>query len=223
MYEVKRISKKTANDAVSAIHYSKRLGIFWEGFGLYESGTIIGVVCYGQPSAPIQKHSFTNRDFRLYELTRLIIDVGKHNAASFLISHSLNMLSSKPCAVVSYADSSYGHSGIVYQSTNWIYTGGTLSHDHLYIVDGIPMHPTSIRDKFKITAIKAWAVENNIKTIRPSLKHRYFYAVGNRKQKKDIISKLKYKIVKEYPKSEKTLYEQVLKIQDTISKELFTH
>ena len=169
MYTVKKIDKKTANEIIPKIHYSKKLGIFWEGFALYENDKIIGVVCYGQPSASIQKHCFLERNFRLYELTRLVVDGGKKNAASFLISHSLKMLSQQPCAVISYADSSHGHAGIVYQSTNWIYTGGTVSHDHLYIIDGVLMHPTSVQDKFKITSVKKWAKDNNIQTIKPDI------------------------------------------------------
>jgi len=216
MYTVKKIDKKTANEIIPKIHYSKKLGIFWEGFALYENDKIIGVVCYGQPSASIQKHCFLERNFRLYELTRLVVDGGKKNAASFLISHSLKMLSQQPCAVISYADSSHGHAGIVYQSTNWIYTGGTVSHDHLYIIDGVLMHPTSVQDKFKITSVKKWAKDNNIQTIKPDIKHRYFYFIGNKKQKKEMISKLKYKIIKEYPKCEKKMYNQKYCVEEAL-------
>jgi hypothetical protein len=121
---VKKIDKKIADRVVSKRHYSRRLGIFWEGFGLFEGSVLLGVVCFGQPSPPIQKHAFKNRDFRLYELTRLVVDEEVKNGASFLISHSIKQLSQRPCAIVSYADSMHGHCGIVYQATNWLYTGG---------------------------------------------------------------------------------------------------
>ena len=93
---VKKISKAIADSVVSKKHYSKSLGIFWEGFGLYKDDILIGVCCFGQPSASIQKHSFQDRDFRLYELTRLVVDAGHQNAASFLISQSIKMLKEKP-------------------------------------------------------------------------------------------------------------------------------
>jgi hypothetical protein len=204
---VKKITKEVANSVVSKKHYSRRLGIFWEGFGLFKNDVLIGVCCFGQPSAPIQKYSFKDRNFRLYELTRLVVDSGHKNAASFLISQAIEMLKEKPCAIVSYADSAFGHSGIVYQATNWLYTGATVSHDSLYVIDGVPTHAMTIRDKYKITNPSEWAKENNISKIKPSQKHRYFYFVGSKNQKKSMREKLTYEVVSKYPKSEKTYYD----------------
>jgi len=204
---VKPITKKIANAVVSNKHYSRRLGIFWEGFGLFKDDILIGVCCFGQPSAPIQKYAFKNRDFRLYELTRLVVDSGHKNAASFLISQSLKLLSNKPCAIISYADSAHGHSGIVYQATNWIYTGSTISHDKLYVVGGIPTHPITLRDKYGITNPTEWAIKNNIERISPKPKHRYFYFVGDKNEKKRMRSMLEYAEISNYPKSAKTTYD----------------
>lgn len=203
---VKPVSKSIADLVISNKHYSKKLGIFWEGFGLFNNDKLIGVCCFGQPSAPIQKYAFKDRNFRLYELTRLVVDNGIPNAASFLISQSIKMLKEKHCAIISYADSAHGHSGIVYQATNWIYTGSTVSHDCLYLVDGNPTHPMTLRDKFGITKPAEWAKKNNIIKIKPMPKHRYFYFVGSKKQKKQIKSALNYLIVSEYPKCQKSLY-----------------
>jgi hypothetical protein len=204
---VKRIDKSLADSVVSNKHYSKRLGIFWEGFGLFQEDKLIGVCCFGQPSAPIQKHAFKDRNFRLYELTRLVVDDGLQNAASFLISQSIKMLKERFCAIISYADSAHGHSGIVYQATNWIYTGATVSHDNLYLVNGVPTHPMTLRDKLGITKPAVWAKENNITKIKPLPKHRYFFFVGSKKQKKQMKNSLSYPTIVDYPKSEKKLYD----------------
>lgn len=205
--EVRPILKSTANAVVSNKHYSRTLGIFWEGFGLYKNNELIGVCCFGQPSAAIQKHAFVDRDFRLYELTRLVVDRGHKNAASFLISQSLKKLKNvSKCAVISYADSAHGHSGKVYQASNWLYTGATVSHDHLYMVDGEKMHPMTLRDKLGITSPSKWAKENNIQKIKPSPKHRYFYILGGKKDKKEILTKLRYPFNIAYPYQEETSY-----------------
>lgn len=204
-FKVVKIDKKTADMFVVNKHYSKRASIFWDGYGLVENGKIEGVVVYGQPSPATQKHAFKDRDFRLYELSRLVIQTKSKNAASFLISNSLKMLE-KPCAVVSFADTEYSHCGIVYQATNWIYTGSTVSHDHLYLVDGKRVHAMTLRDR-GITNPKTWAKENNIETVKPSPKHRYFYAVGNHKQKKDMLSKLIYPVIQTYPKCNQNRYD----------------
>jgi hypothetical protein len=203
---VKRIDKSIADLIISNKHYSKRLGIFWEGFGLFNDNKLIGVCCFGQPSAPIQKYAFKDRDFRLYELTRLVVDNDVKNAASFLISQSTKMLKERFCAIISYADSAHGHSGIVYQATNWLYTGATVSHDSLYLIDGVATHPMTLRDKFGITKPAIWAKENNIQKIKPMPKHRYFFFVGSKKQKKQMKASLNYEIISNYPKSDKKYY-----------------
>lgn len=133
--EVIPCTKAICEQFVVAKHYSKRASIFWAGFALVENGHIEGVAVYGQPSPPIQKHAFRDRDFRLYELCRVVVQTKTKNAASFLVAGSLKLLPA-PCAVVSYADMEQGHCGIIYQATNWLYTGSTKSHDKLYLVDG---------------------------------------------------------------------------------------
>jgi hypothetical protein len=214
MFEVISCDKSTCDKWVSTKHYSRRPSIFWNGFCLVIDGKIEGVIVYGQPSAPIQKHAFADRDFRLYELTRLVVQTKEKNAASYLISHSLKMLE-RPCAVVSYADTAHGHCGIVYQATNWIYTGATISHDKLYMVDGKLLHPMTLRDR-GITSPMKWAKENNIEVVKPKEKHRYFYLCGSKVQCKSMTRKLKYGVVEKYPKLEKTLYDDGENICDYV-------
>jgi len=205
--KVIKIDKKTANEWVSKKHYRRTLGIFWEGFALVINGNIEGVVCYGQPSAPIQKYSFIDRSFRLYELTRLVVQTKEKNACSFLIANSLKMLKEKHSAVISYADSSVNHCGIVYQATNWIYTGEVTAHDKFYVVNGEKLHPTTIKDRYGITSPTKWAKENNIEMVKPMPKHRYFYLKGSKREKRKMISQLKYEAIDKYPKCEKSRYD----------------
>lgn len=186
-------------------HYSRRPSIFWAGFGLVIDDLIQGVVVYGQPSPPIQRHAFRDREFKLYELARLVVQTTERNAASFLIGQSLRMLEPH-CAVVSYADSEWGHCGIVYQATNWLYTGATVSHDHMYIVDGVRTHPMTLRER-GITDPKRWARENGVATAKPLQKHRYFYLRGSRRQVKDMKAALSYPVLPDYPKGDKQTYD----------------
>ncbi len=202
---VVRIEKDAADRFVTAKHYSRRPSIFWAGFGLVIDGKIEGVAVYGQPSPPIQRHAFRDRDFQLYELARVVVQTEERNAASLLVGRSLQMLN-RPCAVVSYADSEWGHAGIIYQATNWTYTGPVVSHDHLYLVDGVRIHPMTLRDK-GITDPKRWARDNGIQTVKPSPKHRYFYAVGTKAERKSIMARLAYPIVTPYPKADASRYD----------------
>lgn len=199
-------------------HYSHRTPIFWAGFGLVEGGNLVGVCVYGQPSPPIQKHAFTERNFRLYELTRLVVQTKTKNASSFLISNSLKMLPEIPCAVISYADMEQNHCGIVYQATNWTYTGATKSHDKAYIVDGKRTHPMTLRDR-GITDPTRWAKENGIEMVKPMDKHRYFTFVGNKKQKHYMKKLLAYQIVHTYPKCDQKRYDDgpILHVKGAVS------
>lgn len=199
------VTKKQCEEFVLNKHYSRRASIFWAGFGLVEDDALQGVCVFGQPSPPIQRFAFKDRDFKMYELARLVVQTKTKNAASMLVGRALQMLE-KPCAVVSYADMEQAHCGIIYQATNWIYTGATVSHDHAYIVDGKRVHPISLRDK-GITNPKEWAKANGIQTVKPMPKHRYFFACGDKRQRKSIMSRLAYPVVADYPKCDQSRYD----------------
>jgi len=200
------LSKKICDEFVTKKHYSHRASIFWAGFGLVEHGFITGVAVYGQPSPPIQKHAFKDRSFRLYELSRVVVQSKSKNAASFLVGNSLKMLPEKPCAVISYADMEQSHCGIIYQATNWIYTGATVSHDKAYIVNGKRTHPMTLRDQ-GITDPTRWAKENGIAMVKPMEKHRYFHLVGSASNKKMMREKLAYPVIEKYPKCDQQRYD----------------
>jgi len=52
-----------------------------------------------------------------------------------------------------------------------------------------------------------WSKENGIKTVPPMHKHRYFFFVGNKRERRSMVLKLSYPIVKDYPKLEKRMYD----------------
>lgn len=214
------ISKSVADAFVKQKHYSRRASIFWAGFGLEEDGQITGVAVYGQPSPPIQKHAFKDRDFRLYELARVVVQSKTKNASSFLVGNSLKLLEPKPCAVISYADMEQNHCGIIYQATNWLYTGSTKSHDKAYIVDGKRTHPMTLRDQ-GITDPTRWAKENGIEMVKPMEKHRYFQFVGDKRQRSAMRSKLNYPALAQYPKCDQQRYDDGPDLCIQVAQELF--
>ena len=204
---VQPIDKATAAAFVEAKHYSRRQSIFWAAFGLIEEGMVTGVAVYGQPSPPIQRHAFKDRDFRLYELARVVVQSTTRNAGSYLIGNSLKLLPEQPCAVISYADTEQNHCGFMYQATNWLYTGATTSHDKLYLVDGHRLHPMTVRDRYGVKDPGRWAKENGIETVAPYPKHRYFQFVGNRAQQRAMRARLAYPVVDQYPKLDPARYD----------------
>lgn len=104
------------------------------------------------------------------------------------------------------ADMEQSHCGIIYQATNWVYTGSTISHDKAYIVDGKRVHPMTLRDS-GITDPTRWARENNIQMVKPMPKHRYFQFVGSKSDKRYMRNKLNYPILDQYPKCDQNRYD----------------
>lgn len=207
-------------------HYARRKPMYQFSFALVDNeNNVQGIVVYGRPPVQIEKSVFLEKistEYKVYELTRLVIQTTKKNGASFLIANSLKMLP-KNNIVVSYADSNMNHCGIVYQSTNWIYTGSNKAHDCEYIVDGKKMHPKSITERLGITAIAKWAKENNIETIKPKEKHRYFFINADKKTKAEMIKKIRYPIINKYPKCDKQMYDAGELIDMKIKDDVFQH
>lgn len=202
---VERVNKAVADLFVKNKHYSRRQGIFKFAFGLIEDYHVVGVAVFGEPPLQVAKHAFADRDFPLLELVRVVVQTPTKNASSFLVGGALKQLP-QPCGVVSYADSSWGHCGIIYQATNWLYTGATVSHDHLYLVDGERIHPRTLAAR-GITSPKEWAKANNIETVPPSEKHRYVFLCGNKYQKRDMTAKLRWGVCPSYPKTAHSRYD----------------
>jgi hypothetical protein len=124
------------------------------------------------------------------------------NEASFLVSRSLKMLP-KNKIVVSFADTSMGHVGYVYQATNFIYCGLSAKRTDWKVRGKEHLHGQTISDEFR-------GVKNRAKAMREKYgddfylaprprKHRYIYIVGSKSFKRDVIESLKYPILP-YPK-----------------------
>ena len=58
---------------------------------------------------------------------------------------SLNLLP-KPQAIVSYADTSQGHHGYIYQATNWIYTGLSAKRTERYDINNPNKHSKTVTE-----------------------------------------------------------------------------
>lgn len=181
-------------------HYAHRLPCVKYAFGLYIDGDLLGVVTYGPPPTPVIQQNIFGGEYTdiVLELNRLIVECADRNAPSFLVSHSLRLLP-KPSCVVSYADSSQNHIGYVYQSTNFLYTGAVTAHDSEYMINGKKTHPRTLAGR-GITDPTRWAREHGVETVKPKPKYRYVYLCGNKNQRNDMLKRLRYPIIKDYPK-----------------------
>jgi hypothetical protein len=159
------------------------------------------VVIYGVPASSTLLKGICGPDHanNVYELTRLWVDdsVAK-NGESYLIGNTIKLLERE--IVVSYADSTQNHLGIVYQATNWVYTGlsskfrdpkirGLENQHHATYANGLTN--AQVIEKF---GDKVYWVER-------ARKHRYIYFNASGKRKKELLSLLRYKS-QPYPKAQ---------------------
>jgi hypothetical protein len=201
-YYIKEVDKKNAMDMIIKNHYLHRKAPCKYAFGLYEKQTnnLVGVIIYGTPASRSVQKGICGIDEanNVIELTRLWIDdkVG-HNAESYLIGNTIKLV--KEPIIVSYAEHKQGHLGIVYQATNWIYTG--MSDRHIqWKVEGVDnKHSRHLFDKYGgINEAKKILGDKMIKEERPR-KYRYIYFNCDRRRKKQLLSKLRYE-QQPYPK-----------------------
>lgn len=188
--EVKKIEYKDTLDFILNIHYAKRVPSISYAYGLYEKDELIGIVTYGSPASPYLCRGICGEKYKsiVLELNRLCLKYNRKNEASFLVSKSLNMLP-KPKIVVSYADTQQGHLGVVYQASNFIFTGTSKIRTDIDAGEGKhSRHHLGDATKRKIRYPK----------------HRYVYMVGNKYQKRELTEALKYP-QQNYPKSESIL------------------
>jgi hypothetical protein len=135
-------------------HYAKSVPVNVFGYSVFnDKGEWCGVVLYGTGANNNISKQYELRQGEVIELVRMALN-GKQESTSKVLAISLKILKQKiPLCklVVSYADRDQNHKGIIYQATNWYYTGISMQDkkDASYIIDGKRIHGKTISDKCK--------------------------------------------------------------------------
>jgi hypothetical protein len=174
-------------------------------YGLFDDEEMIGCVIYGKPASNALCVGVCGPEesSKVLELTRLWIKDGTpKNTESFLIGRSLKLLPKDKDIIVSYAEIGAGHIGVVYQATNWIYTGMSDRHVEWRLDGKSASHSRHLFDEHGgVNGAKAYFGERLERHERPR-KHRYIYFNTNNKwRRRDLNTKLRYK-PQPYPKRE---------------------
>ena len=198
LYTIRPIPDRQAMDMVVRHHYLHRKAPCSAAFGLFHGDDCRGVVVYGTPSsAPLRRGiAGPENAHNVVELTRLwVCDTVPRNGESFLIGRTLPKCGKE--IVVSYADTEHGHLGIVYQATNWIYTGLSAKRTN-WTIAGDDRHCQSIADQYSASEIRARYGDRF--SLQPrSRKHRYIYINANGRRRRELLEQLKYPAMP-YPK-----------------------
>jgi hypothetical protein len=199
-YMIRPIPKTDSHYFLLNVHYAHRIPSISYAYGLFEYGQLNGVITYGTPPSSTLCKGICGAvwEHNVLELNRLVLKNNKPNEASRLVGGSLKLLP-KPSVVVSFADTAQKHQGIVYQATNFIYTGLSakfvdpvvkgLEHQH---------HATYAHGLTNKQVIGKYGYDNVYFKDR-SRKHRYIKFVGDKKDVKRMRQDLKYTIM-DYPK-----------------------
>lgn len=205
LYSIERISYRLAMDLIIANHYLHRKAPCSFAFGLFEIATqqCVGVVVYGVSASSTLLKGICGPEegSNVYELTRLWIDDSvPKNGESYLIGNTIKQLDRE--IVVSFADSSQNHIGVVYQATNFLYTGLSakfrdpkvkgLEHQH---------HATYANGLTNAQVVEKYG--DKVYWVERPRKHRYIYFNASKKRKKELLSKLRYEVLP-YPKANVT-------------------
>ena len=201
-YRVEAIEKKLAQEMVVDNHYLHRKASAMFAYGLFDGEEMLGCIIYGKPASPSLCKGVCGAEEseNVIELTRLwIADKTPKNTESYFIGSTLRLLPDKYDIVVSYAEIGAGHIGIVYQATNWLYTGMSDRHVEWRLDGESSKHSRHIFDEHGgVNGAKAFYGERLQRHERPR-KHRYIMFRGNKTRKKELRKKLKYK-TQPYPK-----------------------
>jgi len=152
-FKVTIIDRKIAKPFVEKWHYSKNInGLKIDYcFGLYYDQNLIGVSIFGKPAMNNQASKWNpSNPSKLLELRRLCcIDETPKNTESYFIGKCLKWLkkNSDIEVIISYADMTYGHEGIIYKASNFKHVGISPG-GRVIMYEGKRYHDKTIRTKY---------------------------------------------------------------------------
>jgi len=153
-FKIRIIDRKVAEPFVEEWHYSKNInGLrITYCFGLYDGDILIGVSIFGAPAMNNQASKWNpNNPSKLLELRRLCcIDDTPKNTESYFIGKCLRWLKNNTDieVIISYADMTYGHEGIIYKASNFKKVGVSPG-GKVIMYNGKRYHDKTIRTKYK--------------------------------------------------------------------------
>ena len=143
------IDKTTATTLIVEHHYAHRPAPISWAWAIKLYGKFVGVLTIGKPQtystqASLVGEKFTtyptpqNRFVDVYELNRLWLadELPAYSESRFLGWCLRELKKIRPSTIlVSYADTARDHIGVVYQATNWLYTGSSVEFNDI-VVEG---------------------------------------------------------------------------------------
>ena len=192
---VVEVPATVARSACERFHYSREMpsGVA-HNFGVFEHLSLtgkrqlryVGSLSFGFPSARISYlPSLKLGPRQLMDLRRIALSEHSRPVSQMMRSAVRLLRRKEPSLelLVSYADPKWGHTGYVYQASNWSYMGLSASGGpQAALVLGEEVHLRTLHHRYG-TASVAWIRENvdpGAKAIPRVRKHLYMFAISRR-------------------------------------------
>tara|TARA_R110000744_G_scaffold235224_1_gene352912 strand:+ start:39 stop:818 length:780 start_codon:yes stop_codon:yes gene_type:complete len=195
--KIKRINYQTAEKIIKEYEWLGTMPTYCTHyFGIYFNGICGGVVVFGISLPKNVLGSICGKEYlkNVRVLSRgACVHWTPTGSATKLIGNSLKLLKKEGYKIIlAYSDVRAGEIGTIYQACNFLYTGVSKGGKEVLI------------DNKWRTRMPRCVIENRVKikdlpSRERSLKHRYVYLMGTRKDVKELKNKLNYKILP-YPK-----------------------
>lgn len=152
-YTVEPCERKEIRDFIEKWHYSHNInGLLSQYcFKLMDGNTMVGAMIYGGLGMANCWKKYAENKEDIIELRRLCcIDDTPKNTESYFIGKTLKWLlrNTSIKKVISYADNTYGHRGVIYQASNFKHLGKTAK-GRVIMWQGKRYHDKTIRTKYK--------------------------------------------------------------------------
>lgn len=195
-YSIWKIEAKVAKEYISKHHYSRGSH---NGpspcYGLFDRNQLIGVLMFATPCGENVRSSVFGSEYKNHvtELHRLhILDVTPKNTESWFIARCLRILKQdKPhiWAVISFSDTTVGHTGVIYRATNARFIGSTEKKWFYEDDAGRLRHPR----QNGINISPEMAEELRWKRVQRESKNRYLWLLpDDRRHRRELIRMCKY-------------------------------
>lgn len=207
---LKKASYKAIKYACLKFHYAKSVPCNVFGYSVFnEKKEWCGCIVYGAGANNNAGKCYGLRQGQIIELVRMSLN-GKQESTSKALAISLRLIKKDlPLCelIVSYADIDQDHKGIIYQATNWCFTGFSMLNkkDGSWIINGVREHGKTIFDKLKRVGLNK-TKQNILKYLDSNAveyvtkgKIKYLYPLNNK--------------MKEYCKSIQKPYSEINKQQ----------
>ena len=154
--------------------------------GAWEDDRFIGAVIFSRGASKNISKPYGMSNTEVIELTRVALR-DHETPVTQILSKAIALLKQTSPGlklIVSYADISQGHIGIIYQASNWIYEGKTVPAAQI-IINGVRKHARSVSGFYKTTSIE-WLKKNvdpNAHIVYDLGKHKYLMPLDKQTRK----------------------------------------